>query len=357
MNRTLLFFVICACLVGTSVAQIPAGYSTVSVGQQYIAADAGSTIIVAPEFQPPTVGTFSISAVTTSGTNSTLTLAGTPPLDSYGAPVLANSYNQKGYPVYYALVTDGTLKGNFYNVLSNTKKTLVINNQGTAMTTASVKSIDLRPYWTLESLFPADAEGVAFIGTNSTTSVMTQLVVSPTTISGNQQPQDVGKKFYFNSSLKNWVSTEKPTVPAGGVIVPPGRYLYFQNTGNGTYPVDSFIAGTVLKTQFNVRLYSSSNQTLTTLFALPRASDYKLSTIGLNDLNFSSKATGTTEDFFIVYDGFGGVGATYYRKANKWYLVGYELPVDSVIASGTCYGVLKPKSSSGNKVLINQNNK
>ena len=348
----------CASFATTAFAQQKAGIYSVSVGQQYIAVDAGATAIVAPELQPPSMGLFTVSAVSTNGTNSTLTLTGTPPLDAYGAPVLANQYNQgASYPIFYALVTSGALTGNYYSVVSNTTGNLVINNKGETITGLGVKAIDLRPYWTLETLFPASVVGASFIATTSPSSVMTKLILSPTTVTGLQNPQDAGDAFYFDSSLKNWVKASAPAEVAGATPVPPGRYLYMQNTGNNTFPIDSYIAGTVLKTPFNFKLTGSPTEAVTTLFALPRASSYKLSEVGFNDNNFIPARIGLANDILVIDDSQGGVAGKYYRSGNKWYAIGSTIAVDPLIPSGTAYGVIKVMDYFGNKTFTNKNNK
>lgn len=358
MKSFILALIVCSQVA--ALAQQKSGISTVTGGQQYISVGANATAVIAPEFQPPSVALFSISSVSTSGNSTTLTLAGSPPRDAYDAPVLANQYNTNngtGYPVYYALVTSGLSTGNFYSVVSNTAHQIVIDNKGDALSAAGIKAIDLRPYWTLETLFPSSGSGAAFIETTSSSNVMTKLILSPVTVTGIQNPQSEGQKFYFSSTVKNWVLQTSPGVSAGGVPVPPGRYLYIQNTGNGTFPIDSNIAGTVLKTPFRITLYSSPIQEVRTLFSLPRASSYKLSEIGFNNINFSSSSIGLLGDIFIVDDGQGGVSKRYYKSKNNWYLLGSQNPVNPLLSAGTAFAVLKTSNFGGSKFLENQPNK
>jgi uncharacterized protein (TIGR02597 family) len=357
--KKLLFALIVCCQVA-AFAQQKSGISTVTAGQQYLSVGANATAVVAPEFQPPSVALFTIASVSTSGNRTTLTLVGTPPRDAYDAPVLVNQYNTNnatGYPVYYALVTSGLSTGSFFSVVSNTARQIVIDNQGYNLSAASIKAIDLRPYWTLETLFPSSGAGAAFIETTNSSNVMTKLILSPVTVTGIQNPISEGQRFYFSNAVKNWVLQTSPEVSAGGVPVPPGRYLYLQNTGNGTFPIDSYIAGTVLKTPFRILLYSSPTQEVRTLFSLPRASSYKLSEIGLDDLNFSSSGVGLLGDVFIVYDGQGNVSKRYYKSKTKWYAAGSNTPVNPILSAGTAFSVLKNSNYGGSKFIQNRTNK
>ncbi len=349
MKKSILALFAGAQLLALAIAQ-DSGISEVTGGQQYLAVAANATQVVAPEFQPPSAAIFSISNVSTSGNSTTLTLVGDPPLDAYNAPILADQYNQKIHHVYYALVTSGLSTGSFYSVVSNNATQIVIDTQGENLSSTSIKSIDLRPYWTLETLFPASGAGAAFIATTSDSNIMTQLVLSPTTVTDSQNPQSEGQKFYFSTSVGNWVRDTEPAISAGAVPVPPSRYLYLKNTGTGSFPIDAYFAGTVLKTPFHIPLYSSQNHSIYTLFALPRASSYKLSEMGFDIANFSST------DLLLVGDAQAGVSQTYYKAGANWYALESQVPVDPTIPSGTAYAVKKASNAAGNKNLLNINN-
>jgi hypothetical protein len=132
--------------------------------------------------------------------------------------------------------------------------------------------------------------------------------------------------------------------------VPPSRYLYLQNTGSGSFAIDAYFAGTVLKTPVRIPLYSSQNQSTYTLFALPRASSYKLSEMGFDNANFSPT------DLLLVGDAQGVVSQTYSRSGANWYALESQVPVDPTIPSGTAYAVRKASNAAGNKNLLNINN-
>lgn len=328
-------------------------------GSQYVVAPAGRTVIVAPQFQRPSVGTFRVTGVNPDGETATLTLSGQPPLDSYGAPLSNNQY-QPAADTYYALVTAGDWTGLFFTVTANTATTLEVHTGGLAAGRAtSVRSIEVRPYWSLETLFPTSVAEVSFIPTTDPDDVKTRLVLSPLCISGDEKPQEVGEAYYFSSATSGWVSAADPDTAAGKVLVAPGRYLYLQNTSAGSYPLDAVIAGTVLAAPLRQTLYTSAEEQTATCFALARSSDYKLSEIGLTDANFTpslSQSPLGRNDLLIVDDGFGEVGAVYYRYKNKWYSTSSALTVDPVLPAGTAYGVLKKAGPGPAQVLVNRNN-
>jgi uncharacterized protein (TIGR02597 family) len=338
-------------------------------GSQYVLVPADSTVVVAPQFQRPSVGTFRVTGVTTVGDTSTLQLSGKPPLDSYDAPLQENQY-QAGDETYYAIVTAGDWTGYFFTITANTANTLEVHTGGlTGGRATSVRSIEVRPYWSLETLFPSSTAEVSFIPTTDPADVKTRLVLPPLYTTGTDKPQETGDAFYYSSTDQGWVSAADPATAAGKVLVAPGRYVYLQNTGAGSYPLDAIIAGTVLTAPLRQTLYASEEAHATiTYFALARTSDYKLSQIGLTDANFTPSEDQSLlglspsldhtlldrKDVLIVDDGFGGVGALYYRYKKKWYTTTTALPVDPVLPAGTVFGVLK-KSGPATE-FTNRNN-
>ena len=358
MKQALLTLLLTAALVPNVVAQ-QFRVAQPAVGSQYVLAPAGRTVIVAPQFQRPSVGTFRVTGVNPGGETATLALAGQPPLDSYGAPLLDDQYKPAA-DTYYALVTAGDWTGHFFTVTANTATTLEIHTGGLPGGRAtSVRSIEVRPYWSLETLFPASVAEVSFIPTTDPDDVKTRLVLSPLITSGNEQPQQVGEAYYYSSAVAGWVSAADPDMAAGKVLVAPGRYLYLQNTSAGSYPLDAVIAGTVLTAPLRQNLYTSAEDNTVTYFALARSSDYKLSQIGLTAANFTPSLNQSPlgrNDLLLVDDGFGGVGAVYYLYKSKWYTTGSALPVDPVLPAGTAYGLLKKAGSGPVKVLVNRNN-
>lgn len=309
-----------------------------------------------------TGGNFIVTQVTEGDPVSTLRLAGNPPTNAGGIPLNAQqyAYAEGIQPVtYYVLVTAGKMKGEFFSVQGNTADTLLIYTAGFSVSAKDIKAVNLLPYWSLSSLFPPSQANISFIPTTDTSNVMTKLVINPPVILGPEQPQVVGKSYYFSASLGTWVSVDNPSVPAGDTVLPPGGYIYFQNTGSGSFPLRVFISGSVLADPFRFYLVSSRNVSTASTFALPRNTPYSIDEMGFNNSNFAqSRGTGSSQrkDELIVDDGHGGVAAVYYRYKNKWYNTDSPVPVTPVFAPGTAFGVKKPANNKGEQsaLLINQ---
>lgn len=381
-------------------AKAASGYGSTVLGNQYIYIEPSNTTCVAPEFLYPgsglltqsgittnTIfgvteavtngeiaylsfsnnyaigGMFAVSSVTTNGTNAALVLGGNPPVNAYGVPLINNEYQYNGSnqpTTFYALVTQGTQKGNFFTVLSNTTNTLLIDPEGLALSSKDIREVNLLPYWTLSALFPSAQATISFIPTTNASNVMTTVVISPPSAPGSVAPQTAGQSFYFNAAITNWVSTTNPSVPAGDSVIAPGAYVYVQNNGSNNYPLYEFISGIVLTNQFNVSLASSSSNSVISYFSLPRNTPYQLSGIGFNDSNFTqsiSKSPLARNDLLIIDNGHGGIGATYYKYKNQWYDASSDaLATNPTLPPGTVFGVVKPKNTQGTKILVNQYN-
>jgi uncharacterized protein (TIGR02597 family) len=373
------------------------GYSSTVLGSQFLEIDPGETTVIVPQFLCPgsglltqsgittnTVfgvteavtngsiaylsfannyasgGSFFVSSATTNGNNYTLDLSGNPPVNSDGTPLTSSQYQYNGGnqpTTYFALVTAGTLKGNFFTVLSNTAVSLTIDPKGLTITRRAILAINLLPYWTLSTLFPSSMTNISFIATTDPSNVMSVIVISPPYTIDSQQPQQAGQSYYFNAAISNWANVTNPGVAAGDSIVAPGAYVYFQNTGSNSYPLLEFISGQILTSPFNLYFTSSSSNTVVTYFALPRNSPYKLSEIGFNNRNFTPSATKSLldrNDVLILDDGHGGVGASYYSYRNQWYDSSSDaLPTDPTFPPGSVFGLLKNQNQNGTKLLVN----
>ena len=354
------------------------GYSTIALGSQFIEIDANQTNVVVPQFLSPgsglltqsgvltnTVfgvteavtngsvaylsfandfaagGPFLVSASVPDGANFDLQLIGNPPVNSDGSPLTNSQYqfNASNQPTtYFALVTAGALKGNFFTVVSNTAASLTIDPKGFNIPRRAILAVELLPYWTLAALFPSSMTNVSFIATTNASNVMSQVIISPNYTVDSQQPQQAGQAYYFNAAISKWVSATNPGVAAGGSIVAPGAYVYFVNPGSNSYPLLEFFSGRILTSPFDLYFTSSSTNSIVTYFGLPRNSAYKLSEIGFNNINFTPSTTKTLlgrRDVLILDDGHGGVGASYYGYRNQWYLTSSDaLPTDPVFPAG-----------------------
>lgn len=266
---------------------------------------------------------------------------------------------------YFALVKSGNMSGAYFVVSSNTTSALVVNLDGLTISNSDVTSIEVRPFWTLNTLFPPSEANVAFVPSTSTTTAgrRTQLLIPDNLSSGsNRNPSKV---YFYNSTLADWVATTATSVKAGDTIIDPVGYVILRNTG-GTPPTLSITsAGSVLTDKVSVYLATASNKSNDNYIALPRASDYKLSELGFDDSNFvqsTGKTTAGRRDTLLVINKTGsGINRApakvYFKFGGAWFdASSTATAVDPSILAGSALIVRKYTSDGFDKVIGNLSN-
>jgi len=330
------------------------------VGYTKLTLAAGSDTILAPQLQRPLAHTGAVGSVVTSGDNATLSCT--------GATFIANGFQYVANTqpkTYFALVTAGTLTGTTFRVVSNGTGDLVVARDGLAVVSADITAIELRPYWTLNTMFPSADSGVSFTPSTGTTTGgrRTQLVLPNFVAMGiNRAPSTL---YFYNPTLADWVSTGATGVKAGDTIVEPGQYIVHRNTGGTPVELNATVVGGLLTKSDSIYLATSSSAANDNPMALPRASDYLLSAIGFTDANFlqsTGKTTGGRRDQVLVYSTTGtGINRApskiYFRFAGAWYDTSSTgTSVDPTIPAGSAIVVRKYTSDGLDRVLVNASN-
>jgi uncharacterized protein (TIGR02597 family) len=300
---------------------------------------AGSDTIVTPQLQRPVEYVGAVASVATSGGNATLVCPSasfTPNAFQY----VANTQPK----TYFVLVTTGALTGTTFTVVSNGSGDLVVALDGLTVANADITAIELRPYWTLNTLFPTSDSGVSFTPSTGTTtgSRRTQLVLPDFVGVGvNRAP---ARLYFYNPTLADWASTSATTTKAGDTVIAPGQFLIHRNTGGTPVALNGTVVGAVLTKSDSIYLGTLSTGANDTPIALPRASDYLLSAIGFTDANFvqsTGKTTGGRRDQVLVYDTIGaGINRApskiYFKFGNAWYdTASTGTAVDPIIPAGS----------------------
>jgi len=345
-------------LAAMSVNAQPVSTDPVGYVKQTLAA--GSDTIIAPQLQRPVEHTGSVSSVVTSGDNATLVCS--------SASFSANSFQYAANTqpkTYFVLVTTGTLAGTTFRVVSNGTGDLVVARDGLTVVSADITAIELRPYWTLNTMFPSADSGVSFTPSTGTTTGgrRTQLVLPNFVATGiNRAPATL---YFYNPTLADWVSTGASGVKAGDTIVEPGQYIIHRNTGGTPVDLNATVVGGLLTKSDSIYLATLSSGSNDNPLALPRASDYLLSTIGFTDANFvqsTGKTTGGRRDQVLVYSTTGtGINRApakiYFKYANAWYdTASSTTAVDPTIPAGSAIVVRKYTSDGSDKILVNASN-
>ena len=296
----------------------------------------------------------------TSGDNATLVC----PSASFSANSFQYAANTQP-KTFFVLVTGGTLAGTTFRVVSNGTGDFVVARDGLAVASADITAIELRPYWTLNTMFPSADSGVSFTPSTGTTTGgrRTQLVLPNFVGTGiNRAPATL---YFYNPTLADWVSTGASGVKAGDTIVEPGQYIVHRNTGGTPVDLNGTVVGALLTKSQSIYLATLGSGSNDNPMALPRASDYPLSAIGFTDANFlqsTGKTTGGRRDQVLVYSTTGtGINRApakiYFKFGGAWYdTASSTTAVDPTIPAGSAIVVRKYTSDGLDKVLVNASN-
>lgn len=183
-------------------------------------APANTDTLVSPAFGRVPVWAGAVQSVS----GNTITVSGTPAWT-------ANQY-APGSDTYYVRPLTGTLRGHFFTVASNASGSVLVDNLGLnlAQLTAGDR-LELVPYWTLGTLYPASQAGVSFIASSSTLSHQTELYFYDPSGAGINRAPATGYYFFNGSWRKN--GGVASTV-YDSVVVAPDTYILQRNKAAAT---------------------------------------------------------------------------------------------------------------------------
>lgn len=348
-------------LLSLSTYNLPAQVSTPVVGFVRTTAASGSDTIVAPQVLRPVELSAGVGSVVSAGGQATLTIN--------GATLTPNQfqYSAGSQPkTYFAKVTEGALKGSTFAVVSNTASEVVVNLDGLSVTGTDITGIEVRPYWTLNTLFPSSDKGVSFVESVGTLSTQrrTQILL-PDTLGGgvNRAPSRI---YFFNPAVGDWVATTSTATAAGDTTIGLSEYLILRNTG-GTPPSLVFTeSGGVDLKDTSIYLATSSARATDNYISISRPIDYTLAQLGFDDSNFTSSvstlSTGRRDTLFVINRTGTGVNrspnSVYFRYNGAWYnaaSTGAPLDPTSVTIPAGSALVVRKAISDGFDDKVNNN--
>lgn len=335
--------------------------STPVVGFVTTTLAAGSDSLIVPQVLRPSELSVSVSSLVSSNGQATLNIG------SSSLTVDQFKYQSGAQPkVYVARVTSGNLTGNNFVVSSNTQSSITIDLDGAAVSSSDITGIEVSPCWSLKTLFPSSDSGKSFTPSTgiSTAARRTQLLLPNFAGTGvNRAAADI---YFFNPAVNDWVSTSATSTPAGDTAILPGQYLIHRNIGGTPVNLSVTIPGGVLAQPFRTYLGTLTNGQNDNPMALPRATDYLVSELGLNDSNFvqsTGTSTGNRRDQLLVFNPTGsGINRAatviYFRFNNNWHATANPTVAVSnpVIPAGAAVFVRKFASDGNDKILVNQSN-
>jgi uncharacterized protein (TIGR02597 family) len=239
---------------------VPAGTtatttSTEPVGFRTTTCLANSDTYVALPFNRPNVFTGPVQ----SASGSTITVSGAP----WAASQFVYGGTQRNR--YYVLIgsggTSNTKEGRSYAVASNSTNSLTLDTTEDLSAITANTSIQVIPYWTPATVFPAADANTSFTPTTSSSSYQTQIrVPSPTAAANNSTPAAI--YFYSNNvdgtgSNVGWRQAGDNFTSHDDDALLPDSYFVVRNA-NGAPAGSLTLNGTVPGTKVQVPLVAST---------------------------------------------------------------------------------------------------
>jgi uncharacterized protein (TIGR02597 family) len=339
-----LAILVAAVMAGNAQSTIPVGYVTTALA-------AGSDTIIAPQVFRPSELTGLVSSVTGSTGNATLAVS--------GASLTANQYQYNSTTqkkTYFALVTSGNLVGATFIITSNDTSSVTVNLNGLATpSNADITAIEIRPCWTIATMFPASDANISFVPSATSVAGTRRTTINIPNVTGTGINRSSQATLFYNNAVGDWVTTAATSTKAGDTAILPGSYVVHRNTGGTPPALTLTLVGEVFAQPLTNYLATSNLKSNDTYLALPRATDYTLSQLGLNDNSFTqstSKVSSGRKDQLIVTSPTGaGINrsatATYFKFGGNWYNTAGVNADSTVIPVGAAITIRKIVSTDG----------
>jgi uncharacterized protein (TIGR02597 family) len=278
-------------------------------------------------------------------------------------------YNSSTQPnTYFVLVSAGNLKGTYFMVASNDTSSITVNLDGLTASSSDITSIEVRPCWTLKTLFPAGDANVSFTPSASSTAGnrRTQILFPSLVTTGVNRA--AASTYFFNNAagVQDWVSTAATSAKAGDTVILPGTYVIHRNTGGTPVNLSLTQTGAVFAQTLTTYVATSTTKVNDNYVGLPRPTDYTVSQLGITDASFTqstSKTAGGRKDLLLVVNPTGSgvnraASTTYFRYLNDWYSTASTTLAtnNAVIPAGAAVIIRKVVSDGNDKVWSNDLN-
>jgi uncharacterized protein (TIGR02597 family) len=325
-----------AALVVTSSALADTVTSDIS-GYVKISAPATTDTPIAPVLARSTIWRDTVASVS----GSVITVSGSP---AWTAGALA-----PGTDTYYVRLTSGALKGHFFTITTNDSGSVTVDNAGLDLSTiAAADTLEIAPYWTLGTLYPAGEAGTKFIASNSSDSPETELLFYGTSTGINRAPS---ASYYFYQGA--WRKVGDATLASfDNTIVYPDTYFIQRNKASATTVT---LTGRVMPSFISTILEGASTQN-DNYVALAYPSDVTLARTGLATSGFTAstsplKLADTLLLFNTAATGYSRAPlVTYYYYNGGWRKFGAPVTTDFSntvsIPAGTGFIVRKAANAS-----------
>lgn len=353
MNPSKLFSLSIATLLGvvattasaqTTAASTPAGFVTISC-------PANSDTRIAPPLTRPPEFTGAVTNPLPGATN-VVTVAGTPGWTANQFVYAAGTQPKTYYAIFGPATAAYAAEGKFFTVTANTSNTLTLDLAGDDISSVPVNAqIQLIPYWTLGTLFPAADAGVSYVISTSSLNRQTEILI-PNHAGVGTNTGTAAIYFYLNTA---WRKVGQPaTTSFNDDILSPADNFIVRNKATGTTLTN--LGGVEVK-KVTTALGTQTSGKQDNYVGMVRPVDVQIGQLGLISSGAFQASTSSLNrtDELLVFDnaaaGFNKpASAVYFYFNSAWRKVGQ--PVTSafdtdVIPAGAGFVIRKNATAGG----------
>lgn len=286
-------------------------------GYLKISAPATTDTPISPAFARDTIWRSTVSSVA----GSVITVSGTP---NWTAGALA-----PGADTYYVRLTSGALKGHFLTITGNATGSVTVDNAGLNLASlAAGDTLEIAPYWTLGTLYPAGEAGTKFIASSSPLARQTEIWLYDASSTGiNRTP--AAAYFFYNGSWRKVGASISSSFD--NTLIYPDSYFIQRNKAAATTFIQT---GRVLPSFVSTILEGVASKQNDNYIGVSYPVDMTLARSGLATSGFTaSNSPLNIADRLMLFDP-AGTGynrtpsAIYYYYNNGWRKVGASVSTD-----------------------------
>lgn len=266
-----------------------------------------------------------------------------------GAPGwMANAFVTPGY--HYARLLSGAQAGHYVSIISNSADTLSVDAAGLNLSTiAATDKIEIAPYWTLGTLYPASQAGISFVASASPLSQQTLLLFFDATTTGiNRSASAI--YFFYNGAWRK--SGSAITTSFNGTIIYPDIYFIHRNKAAATSLV---YTGRVQPGSLTTILEAASTQN-DNFVALAYPANVTLNQSGLASSGFTASVSPLSQADQLLWFDPNGTGtnrsasAIYFYYNGGWRKSGASVATDfgdtTLLTAGNGFIIRKKANGS-----------
>jgi uncharacterized protein (TIGR02597 family) len=331
----------------TTATSTPAGFVTLNCPAN------SDTRISTPLTRPPVF----TGAVTTPlpGAGSTVTVAGTPGwTNNQFGPLATVPPTPTHYAAFGPAASSYAAEGKFFPISGNNANSLTLDLAGDDISSVPANAqVQVIPYWTLGTLFPAADANVSFQPTTIVAQRKTEILIPNHAAAGTNNPPAV-TYFFFNGAWRK--SGQALTTSFDTDILPPTDNFIVRNKETATSLVN--LGGVEIKkvTTPLVSLAGAASVRQDNFVAIVRPVDVKIRDLGLTPPAFvTTTVPATLQDQILVFDNTAAATnkpptATYFFFDGAFRKVGQPLTTDfgdDVIPAGAGFVIRKAGTAGG----------